>query len=278
MLFFTAFLLLAGPGIAATTNIANKDPKAGGKVEISGKIAPGKDLYVVICSEKLFKPGDSIGSKENAKLSKLFGDTAIPPVYYVLSNSPGNLATPKVVSKGRWFPPFKWDMEVNKTKKWGKIPEDVRLKLGPINTEKQWNFLIYTHEKKFGINTVSKERPIGGGNARMIMGGDTGKNWNEGVKVSLDKKSGDYSVSFKLSKQIPPDTPMSIYVNGENLGKIDVQKRGFYFKTGGTYMNPLIVLIGSFLIGCMFVIVGAAGGLFTAAFQITIIGTNGWLA
>jgi len=40
-------------------------------------------------------------------------------------------------------------------------------------------------------------------------------------------------------------------------------------------MNPLIVLIGAFLIGCMFVIVGAAGGLFTAAFQITIIGTNG---
>jgi uncharacterized membrane protein YfcA len=40
-------------------------------------------------------------------------------------------------------------------------------------------------------------------------------------------------------------------------------------------MNPLVVLIGAFLIGCMFVIVGAAGGLFTAAFQITVIGTNG---
>ncbi len=137
LLFFTAFLLLAGPGMAATADIANKDPKAGGKVEISGKIASGKDLYVVICSEKMFKPGDSIGSKEKAKLSKLFGDTAIPPVYYVISNSPGNLAIPKVVSKGRWFPPFKWDMEVNKIKKWGKIPEDVRLKLGPISTEKQ---------------------------------------------------------------------------------------------------------------------------------------------
>jgi len=166
-------------------------------------------------------------------------------------------------------------MEVNKTKKWGKIPEDVRQKLGPISTEKQWNFLIYTHEKKFGINTISKERPIGGGNARMIMGGDTGKNWNEGVNLTLNKKSGDYSVSFKLSKQIPPNTLLSLYVNGQDLGKINVQKRGFYFKTGGTYMNPLIVLIGAFLIGCMFVIVGAAGGLFTAAFQITIIGTNG---
>jgi len=275
LLFFTALMLLAGPGMAATANIANKDPKAGGKVEISGKIEPGQNLYVVICSEKIFKPGDSIGSREKAQLSKLFGDTAIPPVYYVITNSPGNLATPKVVSKGRWFPPFKWDMEVNKTKKWGKIPEDVRQKLGPISTEKQWNFLIYTHEKKFGINTISKERPIGGGNARMIMGGDTGKNWNEGVNLTLNKKSGDYSVSFKLSKQIPPNTLLSLYVNGQDLGKINVQKRGFYFKTGGTYMNPLIVLIGAFLIGCMFVIVGAAGGLFTAAFQITIIGTNG---
>jgi len=78
------------------------------------------NLYLVICSEKIFKPGDSIGSKEKAQLSKLFGDTAIPPVYYVITNSPGNLATPKVVSKGRWFPPFKWDMEVNKTKNGGR--------------------------------------------------------------------------------------------------------------------------------------------------------------
>jgi hypothetical protein len=36
-----------------------------------------------------------------------------------------------------------------------------------------------------------------------------------------------------------------------------------------------VVFLGAFLIGCMFVIVGAAGGLFTAAFQITVIGTNG---
>jgi len=275
LLFFTALILLAGPSLATTANIANKDPKAGSKVEISGKIEPGQDLYVVICSEKMFKPNDSIGSKEKAQLSNLFGDTAIPPVYYVVTNSPENLAVPKVVSKGRWFPPFKWDMEVNKIKQWGKIPEEVRQKLGPISTKKQWNFLIYTHEKKFGINTVSKERPIGGGNARMIIGGNPGKNWNEGVNVSLNKKSGDYSVSFKLSKQIPPNTPLILYVNGENFGKINVQKRGFYFKTGGTYMNPLIVFLGAFLIGCMFVIVGAAGGLFTAAFQITIIGTNG---
>ena len=40
-------------------------------------------------------------------------------------------------------------------------------------------------------------------------------------------------------------------------------------------MNPLIVFGGAFIIGILFVIMGAAGGLFTAAFQITAIGTNG---
>jgi hypothetical protein len=54
-----------------------------------------------------------------------------------------------------------------------------------------------------------------------------------------------------------------------------VKKRGYYFAIGGTYMNPLVVFVGAFLIGVMFVVVGAAGGLFTAAFQITLVGTNG---
>ena len=35
-------------------------------------------------------------------------------------------------------------------------------------------------------------------------------------------------------------------------------------------MNPLVVFFGAFIIGCLFVIMGAAGGLFTAAFQVTV--------
>lgn len=267
--------MAAASSIAATASLSTKTPEAGGQIEISGKIAPGQDLFLVACSEKMFKSADSMGSEEKAKLTKKFGDTAIPPVYYLITSSPEKVATPKVVQKGQWFPPFKWSMEVNKIKKWGDIPADAKQMLGPVTTEKQWKFLTYTHENKFGINTVSKERPVGGGNARMVMSGDKGKNWNKGVSISLNKGTGEYSVLFSLGKRIPPNTSLLVYVNGEKLEKLNVQKRGFYFRIGGTYMNPIVVFIGAFLIGCMFVIVGAAGGLFTAAFQITVIGTNG---
>jgi len=274
-IFIAVIFMASSSGMAATAAIADTKPKAGGKVSIEGKIESGQDLVIIICSEKTFKTSDSLGSREKAQLAKKFGDTSIPPIYYVITSAPHKLATPKQVTKGKWFPPFKWEMEVNKIKKWNEIPPDIKRKLGPINSEAQWKFLIYTHEDKFGINTVSKERPIGGGNARMIMGGDLSKNWNKGVNFTLNKETGEYSASFNLSKRIPPDTLLNVYVNGESFEKLYVQKRGYFFKIGGTYMNPLIVLTGTFLIGCMFVIVGAAGGLFTAAFQITIIGTNG---
>ncbi|MCF8085209.1 MAG: sulfite exporter TauE/SafE family protein [Deltaproteobacteria bacterium] len=262
-------------GNAATADLATDNPEAGGTVEITGKIQPGNDLYLLVCSKKMFKPSEAPGSKERATLTKKFGETAIPPIYYMLTNDPESLATPTEVTKGKWFPPFKWKMEVNKIKTWGDIPQNVKQFLGPVTTEKQWQFLAFTHQEKFGINTVSKERPIGGGNARMVMGGSTGEDWNEDVQVSVDKQTGEYAVSFKLGKNIPPDTPLTVYVNGDKLTQMHVQKSGFYFSVGGTYMNPLIVFVGAFLIGCMFVIVGAAGGLFTAAFQITVIGTKG---
>jgi uncharacterized membrane protein YfcA len=276
-LIVATVLLASGSSEAATATLTDKTPKAGDAIEISGNIDPGQDLYLVVCSEKMFNSADSIGSKEKEKLAKKFGDTTIPPVYYVLTSSPEKLATPTVVSKGQWFPPFKWDMEVNKIKPWGEIPEDAQKMLGPVETEKQWEFLTYTHEDKFGINTVSKERPVGGGNARMVMSGDAGKTWNKGVKLTLNKETGAYTASFLLGRSIPPDTRLGVYVNGAKTETLTVLKRGFFFKIGGTYMNPLVVLIGAFLIGCMFVIVGAAGGLFTAAFQITVIGTQGML-
>jgi hypothetical protein len=66
-----------------------------------------------------------------------------------------------------------------------------------------------------------------------------------------------------------------VYVNGEKVATVTVQKSGFFFETGNVYLNPLIVFGGAFIIGMLFVIMGAAGGLFTAAFQITVIGTKG---
>jgi len=260
---------------APEVTIQTPAPKAGDTLEVTGKIAPGEDLYLVVSSTELFKAEDSIGSQEAAKLGKKFGDTEIPPVFYAVTSNPSALATPKVVSKGKWFAPFKWDIEVNKIKAWDTIPGDVKSKLGSVTTAAQWDYLTFTHEDKFGINTVSKERPLGGGNARMVMSGDASKNWNKDVSLTLDKATGKFTAAFNVSKRIAPDTSLDVFVNGEKAGEASVQKRGFYFRIGGTYMNPLVVFLGAVIIGCMFVIVGAAGGLFTAAFQITLIGTQG---
>ena len=260
---------------APAVTIDTPTPKAGDVLKVSGQIAPGEELYMVVSSTELFKAADSKGSQEAAKLGKKFGETEIPPIFYTITTNPAAFATPKVVSKGKWFAPFKWDIEVNKINAWDKIPADLQAKLGPVTTAAQWKFLTFTHENKFGINTISKERPIGGGNARMIMGGDAAKNWNKDVSVELDKATGKFTASFKVSKRIAPETSLDVFVNGTKAGSVSVQKRGFYFSIGGTYMTPLVVFLGALLIGCMFVIVGAAGGLFTAAFQITVIGTQG---
>ncbi len=256
--------------------------KAGEPVKIKGKIAPGSDIVITVCTDKMFKPGDAPGEKERKKLEKLFGSTAIPPIYYLLTNVPEKFATPKASAKGQTkglfaFPPFKFTVRVNKIKKWDAIPPDVRPAMLPIATKKQWDFLIFTHEKKFGINTITKERPIGGGNARMVLA-DYNKQpeaWNKGVTLKLDKATGEFEASFTPYKNIAPDTKMAVYVNGHKVATYKVEKAGFFFTTANTYMNPLVVLLGAFLIGVLFVIMGAAGGLFTAAFQITVLGTKG---
>ncbi|MGW8161917.1 MAG: sulfite exporter TauE/SafE family protein, partial [Desulfobulbales bacterium] len=95
------------------------------------------------------------------------------------------------------------------------------------------------------------------------------------VSLSLDKQTGKFSVSMQPYKNIAPGTRMAVYVNGQKIDTFTVEKSGYYFTTAGVYMNPLVVLLGAFIIGVLFVIMGAAGGLFTAAFQVTVIGTKG---
>ena len=274
---------------AVDAKIASTTVKAGSPVTVEGSIAPGQDLYVVIGSAEMFQPSMAPGPKEKKRLTEgkkgknAFGDTAIPAAYYVLTNAPENLATPKVSAKGQTegvfaFPPFKFDVKVNKIKKWGDIDPAVQSMLGPVDSEAQWKFLTFTHEKKFGINSISKERPIGGGNARMIMTdyAKQSETWNEGVSVSLDPATGKFSATMSPYKHMAPGTKLAVYVNGEKLADtVTIEKRGFYFSTGCVYMNPIVVFGGAFLIGVLFVIMGAAGGLFTAAFQITVIGTKG---
>ena len=255
---------------------------AGQPITIKGQIDPGQDLFLVLCTDTLFKPQDSPGEKEREKLGKKFGDTAIPPIYYLVTTKPEYFATPKGVSMGQVkglfaFPPFKFTVRVNKLKKWSDIPGDVKKFLGPIDSEAQWKFLVYSHEKKFGINTITKERPIGGGNARMILTdhGIQKEAWNKGVSINLDKNTGSFTVTVTPYKNIAPGTRMAIWVNGVKSASYEVKPAGYFFKTANTYMNPLVVLLGAFIIGVLFVIMGAAGGLFTAAFQITVLGTKG---
>lgn len=291
-LFF--LLLLAGIAFvvsgasAMDATLAATSVTAGDSIRIEGRIAAGQDLFVVVGSVNMFDASQAPGSKERKRLAdgkdgkNAFGQTAIPPIYYVISNVPDLLATPSDSWKGQTkgifaFPPFKYRVRVNKIKKWADIDPDVQKMLGPIDTQAQWQFLTFTHENKFGINTISKETPVNAGNCRMILSGysEHPDAWNKDVTLSLDKQTGEFSVSMKPYKNMAPDTLMAAYVNGEKIGTFTIKKSGFFFKTANVYMNPLFVFGGAFIIGVLFVIMGAAGGLFTAAFQITAIGTKG---
>ena len=281
-------MLVSSGALAVEAQLAAKSVKAGSPISIEGTIDAGQDIFVVISNDKMFKPSDAPGPKEKKRLTNgkngknAFGDTAIPPTYYVVTNVPDKLATVKNADKGQTkgifaFPPFKYKVKVNKIKAWADIDPEVKGMLGPINSADQWKFLIFTHEKKFGINTVSKEKPIGGGNARMVLTdqGQQNEAWNKGVSLSLDKNTGKFSLSMTPYKNLAPNTKMAVYVNGQKIDTFTIEKSTFFFKTGNVYMNPLIVFGGAFIIGVLFVIMGAAGGLFTAAFQITVIGTKG---
>jgi len=281
VLLALAFSAVSSFAIEATITSGDR-VKAGNPVTVKGKIDPGQDLYVVICTEKMFKPADSPGAKERKKLTKKFGDTAIPTTYYVITNKPEDLATPKSVAMGQTsgpfaFPPFKFMVRINKIKKWADIPENVKGLLGPVNSDAQWKFLTFTHEKKFGINTVVKEKPLGGGTARMVLTDYNAQreDWNKGTTLKFDKATGEFEMTMTPYKNLAPETKLAVWVNGQKTNAFSIEPSTFYFKTGGCYMNPLVVLGGAFVIGVLFVIMGAAGGLFTAAYQITVIGTKG---
>lgn len=280
-------ITMASTSWAIDVQLSNGKVKAGDPITVTGTVDPGQELFVVIATEKMFKAEDALGPKEKKELrdgkngKNAFGDTSIPPVYYVVTSDPTQLAAPKSSTKGQTsgifaFPPFKYQVKVNKIKGWDDIAEETRGYLGPIKDKAQWDFITFTHENKFGINTISKEAPIGGGNARCIMTDFNTEQeaWNKGVSLTLDKTTGKFSVTMAPYKNLAPDTKMVVYVNGQNVGDFAIEKSTFFFKTANIYMNPLVVFFGAFIIGVLFVIMGAAGGLFTAAFQVTVLGTK----
>jgi hypothetical protein len=205
LIAFATLVFASSNAMAIDGTLSTKSVKAGSSIGVEGSIDPGQELYVVVCTDYLFSAKDAPGPKEKERLMKgkkgknIFGDTAIPPSFYVVTTNPDAIANAKVSPKGQTkgifaFPPFKYNVEVNKIKKWADVDAAAKAALGPITTEAQWKMLVYSHEKKFGMNTIVKEKPPTGGNARMVMSdyGTDAKQWNEGVSVKLDKATGKY--------------------------------------------------------------------------------------
>ena len=285
-------LAWASAGICASSGTVSASTyKAGDTVTIEGKIDSGQDLYIAIAQNKMFAVKDTNGVHEIKKLKKVMkkskfdANTAIPPLYYLITTNPEaygkegkkKFGGPSVLlGKGNGI--YSTTMYYLK-KKFSDIDAAAQSMLGPITTEAQWNFLRYAHENSFGINTIVKE-----GNKKgkvvifarsVITDQSSGKYWDKGTSIKLDKSTGNYTVSFKTFRHTPPGTAFDIYINGAKTGSYTVTKNGFWLSKGFRYMNPLWIIIGAIIVGTYFSMIGAAGGMLMAAFQVLIVQTMG---
>lgn len=295
LVIYTAFFVLAsyGPSLAGDLKITNPG-KAGDTVSFEGQIEPGQDLYIAVAQHKEFAPKDTNGAYEKKKFKKVskkkgFGlDTAIPPLYYVLTNNPDAFGKkvddtryggPSVLlGKGRTKGLYQTTSYLLK-KKIDDIPVAAREALGPIKTQQQWNFLKWANETKYGINTVVKEGNRVGKivifSRTAITDQSSGNYWDKGTTVNLDKNTGKFTASFKTYRDTPPNTKFDVYLNGVPSGSYTLAGNGFWLKKGYRYMNPLWITIGAILVGTYFSMIGAAGGMLMAAFQVLVVGTIG---
>ena len=162
-------LLIAASGAYAATSISASTYKAGDMVEVKGQIAPGQDLYLAIAQQNMFAPKDTTGVhevkrfKKETKKGTYDMDTAIPPLYYLITNAPekfGKIDKKKfggpsvLLGKGNGI--YSTTMFYLK-KKFEDIDETARSMMGPIASEKQWNFFRWANENAYGINTIVKE-------------------------------------------------------------------------------------------------------------------------
>ncbi|MGD9007499.1 MAG: sulfite exporter TauE/SafE family protein [Desulfobacteraceae bacterium] len=279
-------------GICASSGtVSAATYKAGDTVTIEGKIDEGKDLYIAIAQNKMFAVKDTNGVHEIKKLKKVMkeskfdADTAIPPLYYLITTNPNafgkegkkKFGGPSVLlGKGNGI--YSTTMYYL-NKKFSDVDATAQSMLGPITTETQWNFLRYAHENSFGINTIVKE-----GNKRgkvvifarsVITDESSGNYWDKGTSIKLDKSTGKFTASFKTFRHTPPDTAFDVYINGAKSGSYTVTKNGFWLSKGFRYMNPLWIIIGAIIVGTYFSMIGAAGGMLMAAFQVLIVQTMG---
>lgn len=291
---FVLILLFAAPGICADVKISASNYKAGESVIFEGSIAPGQDLYITVAQQTMFAPKDAPLPREQKKLAQsgekrgFTSDTQVPPLFYVLTNKPDafgkkmddtKFGGPSIIlGKGRTKGLYSTTSYLLKDK-FGDVDPAAQNMLGPIQTEEQWNFLKYLNESTYGINTVVKE-----GNrvgkvvvfSRTVIGDQaSGNYWDKGTSIKLDKATGKFTASFTSYRHTPPNTQFDVYVNGVKSGSYTIDKNGFWLAKGYRYMNPLWIVIGAILVGTYFSMIGAAGGMLMAAFQVLFVKTAG---
>jgi uncharacterized protein len=289
-LFFTACFLASQTLAFAETKVTT-DGAAGDTVTIEGSIEPGQELYLAIAQQDMFKPADATMPHEKKKFAKAtekqgFGmDTAIPPLYYILTSNPtafGKKADTKfggpsiIFKKGQGlYSTTKYSL----TKDFDGIDAAAKQGLGPIASAEQWKFLKWANESSYGINTIVKEGSRVGKIvifSRTVLGdASSGNYWDEGTKINLDKKTGKFTATFTSFRHTPPNTNFDVYVNGAKEASYTITGKGFWLAKGYRYMNPLWIVIGAILVGTYFSMIGAAGGMLMAAFQVLVVNTMG---
>ncbi len=286
-------IAFAVPGFGASSaTVSGSEFKAGDTVSIEGMIEPGKDLYLTIAMQEMFSTKDTNGVHEVKRLEKDSAkakfdlDTEIPPLYYLLTTNPDAFGAegkkkfggPSVLlGKGNGI--YSTTMYYLK-ESFGDVDAEAKSMLGPIKSEAQWNFLRYANQSSYGINTIVKEgNKVGKVTifSRTVITdhGKSGKYWDKGTSINLDKATGKFTASFKTYRHTPPGTGFDVYVNGDKNGSFNVLKNGFWLSKGFRYMNPLWIIIGAILVGTYFSMIGAAGGMLMAAFQVLIVQTAG---
>jgi len=287
--FFFLFLglspLAGAQGIEA--QLAQQNYKAGDTVVITGQIPAGEDLYLSIASEREFAPEAAGGVNElktfqDAVQENSFDmDTSVPVFYYMLTNKPENFGN--VVKKRFGGPSFAsgiYSTTMFKLANWEKLGPHVKKTLAPIDNKAEWDLFRYNHETDYGINTVTKERTQVGKVtifARSVLADyqKSGNYWDEGTNIELNKETGEFTVSFETFRHTPPDTDFNVAVNGESIGTYNLAGKGFWLSLGGRYMNPLWIIFGAILVGAFFSLIGAAGGMLMAAYQVIVVNTMG---
>lgn len=290
----SAALFLASFGLSFAETTISSDGKAGDAVTIEGTIEPGKELYIAVAQQSEFKPSDATMPHEKKRFAKevkkrdFEADTSIPPLYYVLTTNPEaygkrvddtRFGGPSVLlGKGRTkglYSTYSYLL----SKDYEAIDADAKAGLGPIKANDQWQFLKWANEGKYGINTIVKEGNRVGKivifSRTVITDESSGNYWDKGTKIEHDKATGKFKATFDTYRHTPPNTAFDVYVNGAKAGDFTLEGKGFWLTKGYRYMNPLWIVIGAILVGTYFSMIGAAGGMLMAAFQVLVVQTAG---